>query len=405
MNPIENIRQYFPILNRKINGKPLTYLDSAATTLKPKPVVEAISKHYLLETSNIHRGVHTLSEQATDAYEKTREKVKSFINAKHHHEIVFTSGTTDSINLVAQSYGKNFLKKGDAVLITHMEHHSNIVPWQLLKEQNETNLDVIPINQMGEINLEAFEKKISNQTKLISVVYYSNSLGTINPIKKIIHIAHEKNIPVLIDAAQAMLHTSIDVQALDVDFLAFSAHKMFGPTGLGVLYAKESLLEKMPPYRGGGDMILSVDFEKTIFNELPYKFEAGTPPIAQVIGFGAAIDFIQKFSWKTISSHEKELFDYTQKKLKKIKDLKIIGEAKNKNSVFSFVLKGIHPHDIGSILDQEGIAIRTGHHCTQPIMKYYNIPATARASLSLYNTKEDIDTLVKGIKKVIKIFS
>ena len=405
MNPIENIRQYFPILNRKINEKPLTYLDSAATTLKPKPVVQAICKHYLLETSNIHRGVHTLSQQATVAYEKTREKVKDFINAKHHHEIVFTSGTTDSINLVAQSYGKNFLKKGDTVLITHMEHHSNIVPWQLLKKQNKTNLDVIPINQMGDINLETFEKKISNQTKLISVVYYSNSLGTINPIKKIIQIAHKNNIPVLIDAAQAMLHTSIDVQALDVDFLAFSAHKMFGPTGLGVLYAKESLLEKMPPYQGGGDMILSVDFEKTIFNELPYKFEAGTPPIAQVIGFGATIDFIQKFSWKTILSHEKELFDHAQKELKKIKDLKIIGEARDKSGVFSFVLKDIHPHDIGSILDQEGIAIRTGHHCTQPIMKYYQIPATARVSLSLYNTKEDIDILIKGIKKVKKIFS
>ncbi len=286
-----------------------------------------------------------------------------------------------------------------------MEHHSNIVPWQLLKKQNETNLDVIPINQMGDINLETFEKKISNQTKLISVVYYSNSLGTINPIKKMIHIAHEKNIPVLIDAAQAMLHTSIDVQALDIDFLVFSAHKMFGPNGLGVLYAKESFLDKMPPYKGGGDMILSVDFEKTIFNDLPYKFEAGTPPIAQVIGFGAAIDFIQQFSWETISSREKELFDYTQKKLKKIKDLEIIGEAKNKSSVFSFTLKDIHPHDIGSVLDQEGIAIRTGHHCTQPIMKYYKIPATARASLSLYNTKEDIDILVKGIEKVKKIFS
>ncbi len=401
---VEKLRKDFPNLSLKVNGRPLVYLDNAATTLKPKSVIETIRRHYEQRTSNVHRGVHFLSEQATRTFEESRKKVQKFINASKASEIIFTRGTTDAINIVAQSYGRTFLKKGDEILISHMEHHSNIVPWQMLCEEKGCVLKVIPITDEGEIVFSEFEKLLTSKTKLVSIVYVSNSLGTINPIQKVIALAHHQKCPVLIDGAQAVSHMPIDVQALDCDFFVFSGHKLFGPTGVGVLYGKEELLNKMPPAQGGGDMIASVTFEKTTYNVLPYKFEAGTPHIAGVIGLGAAIDYVCELDFAAIQKYEHELLEYGAKALTKIKGLRFIGTAKRKAAVLSFTLKGIHPHDIGTLVDQEGIAIRTGHHCTMPVMLRFNVPATARVSLAFYNTKSEIDKLVAALEKVRNIF-
>lgn len=399
------IREDFPILKQLIHGKPLVYLDNAATTQKPKFVIDKEREYYEVLNSNIHRGVHLLSQKSTMEYEQAREKVMRFINAKYLSEVIFTKGTTDGINLIAYSFGEKFINADDEIIISHLEHHSNIVPWQLLCQRKEAKLKVIPINDNGEIIFEEFEKLISDKTKIISIVHASNSLGTINPIKQIINKAHQHNIPVLIDAAQSVQHYKIDVKELDCDFLVFSGHKLYAPTGIGILYGKEKLLEELPPYQGGGDMISSVTFEKTTYNELPYKFEAGTPNISGGICLGAAIDYINSIGMKSIEEYEKELSDYAELQLKEIEKLTPIGTAKNKGAVFSFILDGVHPHDIGTILDFEGIAIRTGHHCTQPIMDRFKIPATARASLAFYNTKDEIDFLASSIKKVFEVFA
>ncbi|MFA5060176.1 MAG: cysteine desulfurase [Candidatus Omnitrophota bacterium] len=401
---VNQIRKDFPILSRKVHGKPLVYFDNAATTLKPQRVIDALTHHYVAETSNVHRGVHHLSELATAAFQGSRQKIKNFLNASKASEIIFTRGTTDSINLVSQSYGKKFLKKGDEIILSHMEHHSNIVPWQILCEEKGCSLKIIPIDDTGTLILPEFEKLINERTKFISIVYASNSLGTINPVKKIIATAKKHNIPVLIDAAQAVSHMKIDVQDLDCDFLAFSGHKLFGPTGVGVLYGKERLLDEMPPVQGGGDMIASVTFEKTTYNALPYKFEAGTPHIAGVIGLGAAVDYLQSLGIEKTSVQEQDLLNYGTKALLTIPGLRLIGTAKEKVSVLSFVLNNIHPHDLGTLIDEEGIAIRTGHHCTMPLMQRFNVPATARASLSFYNTTEEIDKLVSAIHKAKEVF-
>lgn len=402
---VSKIREDFPNLKITVRGNPLVYLDNAATTFKPQSVIDAVNAHYRSGTSNVHRGIHYLSEQATAAFEKSREKVKDFIHAGSMHEIIFTRGTTESINLVMHSYGRKSLAKGDEIIISEMEHHSNIVPWQLLCEEKGCVLKIIPFNDQGELLFEEFERLLSPKTKFVSIVYISNSLGTINPIQEIITSAHAQNIPVLVDGAQAVCHRKVDVQALDCDFFAFSSHKLLGPTGVGVLYGKEALLEEMPPFHGGGDMIASVTFEKTTYNVLPYKFEAGTPHVAGVIGLGAAIDYIQSVGLDNIEEYEKELLDYATKALKSIPDLKPIGTAKNKTAILSFILANIHPHDLGTLVDERGIAIRTGHHCTQPVMQHFNVPATSRASCAFYNTKEEIDKLVQGIHEAIKIFS
>jgi len=401
---VNSIRKDFPNLHRKVHGKPLVYLDNAATTLKPKAVIDAIKRHYTLETSNVHRGVHFLSEQATAAFENSRKIVKEFIKAAKSSQIIFTRGTTDSINIVAQSYGRAFLKKDDEIIISHMEHHSNIVPWQMLCEERGCVLRVVPINDKGELIFEEFEKLLGPKTKLVSMVYVSNSLGTINPIKKVITLAHQYKCPVLVDGAQAVNHLSIDIQNLDCDFFAFSGHKLFGPTGVGVLYGKEALLNRMPPAQGGGDMISSVTFEKTAYNVLPHKFEAGTPHVAGVIGLGAAIEYIRSIGLEKIKQYESQLLAYGTRALKTIPGLRLIGTAKDKAAVLSFVIDKIHPHDLGTLVDEDGIAIRTGHHCTMPLMLRFNVPATARASLAFYNTKAEIDTLVKSIKKAKRLF-
>ncbi len=402
---VESIRKDFPILDQLVHGKKLCYFDNAATTQKPIPVIETLDNYYRQYNSNIHRGVHTLSEIATKHHDDARTKIKNFINAKSEKEIIFTRGTTESINLVASSFGRNNLREGDEIIISGLEHHSNIVPWQLLCQEKRTKLKVIPINDDGEIILEEFEKLLSEKTKLVAIVYVSNSLGTVNPVEKIIELSHAKNIPVLLDAAQAVQHMHVDVQKLDCDFLAFSGHKLYGPTGIGVLYGKQELLEVMPPYQGGGDMISKVTFEKTTFNELPYKFEAGTPDISGAIGLGTAVDYVSKIGIDTIAKHENDLLEYATKALQEIDGLKIIGKAKNKSSVISFIFDNVHPHDVGTFLDFEGIAIRTGHHCTQPVMDRFKIPATSRASFALYNTKEEVDILVNGLKKVIEVFN
>ena len=394
----------FPILERSIHDKPLVYLDNAATTLKPKSVADRIAQHYLLEASNIHRGVHKLSEDATKDYEASREKVRAFINANETAEIIFTSGTTESINLVSNTYGKS-LKEGDEILITGMEHHSNIVPWQMLCEQTGAVLKVVPLNEKGEMIFSEFERLLTDKTKFLSVVYISNALGTINPVKKMIEAAHKFDVPVLVDAAQTVAHSPLDVQELDCEFMVFSGHKMFGPTGIGVLYGKKDYLEKLPPWKGGGDMILSVTFEKTIYNKLPARLEAGTPNIAGVIGLGAAIDYIESIGWETIEKIEADLLAYGTEKLSAIDGLRLIGTADNKAGVLSFWMDDVHPHDIGTLVDQDGIAIRTGHHCAQPVMKHFNIPATARASFSIYNTREDFDRLAETIIKIKEMFA
>ena len=404
LTDIDAIRAQFPILQREVNGKPLVYLDNGATSQKPQSMIDAISNYYSNENSNIHRGVHTLSQEATSAYEDVRKKVQKFINAEHDHEIILTSGTTGGINLVASSFGESLVRKGDEILITAMEHHSNIVPWQMLCERRGAHLKVLPISKEGEIDIEEFKKLIGPKTELISLVHISNSLGTVNPIKEMIEIAHAQNIPVLIDGAQAIHHTPVDVQELDADFYVFSAHKMYGPTGVGVLYGKEELLNDMKPYQGGGDMIKSVTFEKTTYNDLPHKFEAGTPNIAGGIGLGAAIDFIESVGFDFIEKHEAELVRFAISELKNIKDLRFIGTAKERAGLVSFVLEGIHPYDTGVILDKLGIAVRTGHHCTQPVMNFFEVPGTVRASFAVYNTKQEVVKLVEGIDRVKRMF-
>ncbi|MCP9745854.1 cysteine desulfurase [Lacihabitans sp. CS3-21] len=402
---INKIRQDFPILEQSINGKKLVYFDNAATTQKPVQVIDALNDYYRGYNANIHRGIHHLAEKATAAFEATRKAVKTFLHANSTEEIIFTYGTTDSINLVAGTFGRKFINAGDEIIISTLEHHSNIVPWQMLCEEKECVLKVIPINNEGEILMDEFEKLLSAKTKLVSVVHVSNALGTINPIKTIIEKAHAFGAKVLIDGAQASSHMDIDVQDLDADFYALSAHKLFGPTGMGVLYGKKELLEAMPPYRGGGEMIKEVTFEKTTYADLPYKFEAGTPNIADVVAFKFALDYIQSIGKTNIAAYENELLAYATEKLEAIEGLTVIGKAKEKVSVISFVLEGIHPQDIGIILDQQGIAVRTGHHCTQPLMQRLGIPGTARASFSVYNTFEEIDALIAGILKVKKLLS
>jgi len=398
------IKEDFPILKQLVHGKPLVYLDNAATSQKPSAVIDAMTHYYSTDNSNIHRGVHLLSERATQAYEEAREKVQRFINAAESKEIIFTRGTTEAINLVANSYGRANVNAGDEVLITAMEHHSNIVPWQILCQEKGARLRVAPINDDGELVLEEFEKLLNERTKLVSVVHVSNALGTINPIRAIVEVAHRHNVPVMIDGAQAAPHIKLDVRELDCDFYAFSGHKVYGPTGIGVLYGKANLLDAMPPYQGGGDMIATVTFEKTTYNTLPYKFEAGTPNIAGTIGLGAAIDYVNQIGLVRIDRYEHELLEYGTEALSQIPGLRLIGTAKEKAGVLSFILEGVHPHDIGTILDREGIAIRTGHHCAMPVMERFGIPATARASLAFYNAREEIDALVAGIHKVKEVF-
>tara|TARA_Y100000385_G_scaffold209505_1_gene217319 strand:- start:2026 stop:3258 length:1233 start_codon:yes stop_codon:yes gene_type:complete len=401
---LKNIRDSFPILKEKVNNHPLIYFDNGATTQKPQCVIDAISSYYSKENSNIHRGVHYLSQQATKSYEDARLLIKKYLNASSSQEIIFTKGTTDGINLVAYSLGDQF-EPGDEIIISGMEHHSNIVPWQLLCERKGLKLKVSPILENGELNMYAFDKLLSSKTKLIAITHVSNTLGTINPIKDIVNKGHQVGAKVLIDGAQSLQHFSIDLQELDCDFFVFSGHKVFGPTGIGILYGKKEILDSMIPYQGGGDMIAKVSFEKTTYNELPFKFEAGTPNIVGGIGLGAAINFMSSIDKTDLAKHEDELLEYAQSKLLQIEGLKIIGTASDKSSVVSFVLENIHPFDIGTILDQLGIAVRTGHHCTQPLMDFYSIPGTIRASFSLYNTKEEIDVFVNALIKGIQMLS
>ena len=401
---IDRVRSDFPILQQKVYGHPLVYLDNAATSQKPKAVIDAIVRYYEYDNANIHRGVHYLSQRATDQYEHARELVQKFLGAKEAREIIFVRSTTEAINLVAQTYGRQNLHAGDEVLITAMEHHSDIVPWQLICNEKQAKLRVAPINEKGELILEEFEQLLSPRTKLVAVPHVSNALGTINPLKQIIELAHAKNIPVLVDGAQAAPRLPVNVQELDCDFYAFSGHKAYGPTGIGVLYGKAALLEAMPPYQGGGDMISSVTFEKTIYNKLPHKFEAGTPDMSGVIGLGAAIEYLNSLGMEAIEEYEAELLAYGTEKVSAIPGVRLVGTAKEKAGVLSFVMENVHPHDIGTILDQQGIAIRTGHHCAQPVMDRFKIDATARASFGLYNTKSEIDALVRGIYKVKEVF-
>jgi cysteine desulfurase/selenocysteine lyase len=397
------IREDFPILEQTVHGKPLVYLDNANTTQKPRAVLETLEHYFERDNANIHRSTHILSERSTRAYEGARAKIQRFIHAARASEIVFTRNATESINLVASSYGRHHVQAGDEIIVSTMEHHSNIVPWQILCEEKGAVLRVIPINDAGELVLDEYERLLGPRTRFVSIVEMSNSLGTINPIRQIIQMAHGRGVPVLVDGAQAVYHRAVDVQAMDCDFYVFSGHKIYGPTGIGVLYGKAALLEEMPPYQGGGDMIRSVTFEKTLYNSVPHKFEAGTPNIAGAIGLGAAIDYLLSLGMDRIAAHEKEVLEYGIEALSEIPGLRLIGTAKKKASVLSFVLEGIHPHDIGTVLDLEGIAIRTGQHCTQPVMDRYGLPATARASLALYNTKEEIDALVRGIHQVQEV--
>jgi cysteine desulfurase / selenocysteine lyase len=402
---ISKIRADFPILQKTIRGKPLVYLDNAATSQKPRAVIDAITRYYEGTNSNIHRGVHFLSEHATEQYEAARRTAQKFVNAAHAPEIIFVRGTTEGINLVARTYGRSNIGAGDEIIVTAMEHHSNIVPWQILCEERGAKLRVAPINDAGELLLDDFAALLGPRTKLVAVTHVSNALGTINPIRRIVELAHAHNVPVLVDGAQAVPHMKVDVQALDCDFYSFSGHKIYGPTGIGVLYGKTKLLDAMPPYQGGGDMISSVTFERTTYNKLPYKFEAGTPDIAGVIGLGAALEYVNALGIGNIGAHEHDLLAYATETVSAIPGVRLIGTAKEKAGVLSFVIDGVHPHDIGTILDQDGIAIRTGHHCSQPIMERYGIPATARASFAVYNTREEVDALVRGIGKVKEVFA
>lgn len=401
---LEKIRADFPILAEKIHGQPLVYLDNAATSQKPQTVIDAIRRYYQQENANIHRGVHFLSERATADYERARAKVQAFLHAADPSEIVFVRSATEGINLVAQTYGRTHVRAGDQVLITAMEHHSNIVPWQALCEEKGAHLRVAPINDRGELLLEEFAKLLGPKTKLVALTQVSNALGTINPVERLIARAHQQNIPVLVDGAQAVPHLRVDVQALDCDFYVFSSHKVYGPTGTGVLYGKSALLEAMPPYQYGGDMISSVTFEKTLYNKLPYKFEAGTPHMAGVIGLGTALDYLQGLGMEKVAAHEHELLEYAMAEVSAIPGIRLVGTAAEKTGVLSFVVAGVHAHDVGTILDQQGIAIRTGHHCAQPVLARFDVPATARASFGLYNTLEEVDALVQGIHKVREVF-
>ncbi|SFP48157.1 cysteine desulfurase [Pseudomonas borbori] len=401
---VERLRQAFPILAQRIYGKPLVYLDSAATSQKPQAVIDAMSRFFLEENANVHRGVHYLSLRATEAYEQTRAKVQRFLNAAHAEEIVFVRGTTEAVNLVAQTYGKVHVHAGDEVLISAMEHHSNIVPWQMLCEQSGARLRVAPIDDAGELQLDELERLIGPRTKLLAISHVSNVLGTVNPIQSIVELAHAQGAPVLVDGAQAAPHLQLDVRALGCDFYALSGHKMYGPTGIGALYGRRELLEAMPPYQGGGDMILSVSFDKTLYNKPPYRFEAGTPNMVGAIGLGAAIDFLGGLDADALAAHEQAVLAYAQEALATVPGLRLIGTARDKIGVLSFVLDGIHPHDIGTILDREGIAIRTGHHCAQPLMQRYGLAATARASLGCYSNEQDIDALLAGLAKVQEVF-
>lgn len=402
---VERLRADFPVLQQQVFDRPLAYLDNAATAQKPLAVIETLDEYYRQYNSNIHRGVHTLSERATAAYEGARGRVRDFINAASDREIVFTRGTTESINLVAQSYARTNLKAGDEILITEMEHHSNIVPWQLLCEQTGTVLRVAPIDDKGEVILEEFERLLGPKTRLVSIVHISNALGTINPVRHMIECAHARDAVVLVDGAQATPHARVDVRALGCDFYALSGHKLFGPTGIGVLYGREELLEAMPPYQGGGDMIKMVTFDKTLYNDLPYKFEAGTPHIAGVIGLGAAIEYVNGVNLDAIQAYEKDLLDYATEAVSAVAGVRLIGTAADKAGVLSFIMDGIHPHDLGTILDHEGIAIRTGHHCAMPVMEHFGIPATARASFAFYNTRGEVDRLAQGLENAKKVFS
>jgi cysteine desulfurase / selenocysteine lyase len=402
---VERIRCDFPILDQMIHGRKLIYLDNAATSQKPRAVIDAIVRYYEHSNANIHRGVHTLSMRATEAHDEARETVRRFIQAADASEIIFVRGATEAINLVAETYGRANVSEGDEVLITAMEHHSNIVPWQMLCDEKRAHLRVAPINDAGELDLEAFEKLLTPRTRIVAVAHVSNALGTVNPVRKIVQLAHAHDIPVLVDGAQAVPHLPVDVQALGCDFYAFSGHKVYGPTGIGVLYGKEELLAEMPPYQGGGDMISSVTFEKTTYNVVPYKFEAGTPDIAGAIGLGAALQYISNLGMDKVAVHGHELLAYATEAVGAIPGVRLIGTARERAGVLSFMLDGVHPHDLGTILDRDGIAIRTGHHCAQPVMDRFGIPATARASFAVYNTKEEVDALVRGIRAAHEVFA
>jgi cysteine desulfurase/selenocysteine lyase len=401
---LEKIRTDFPILKLKIDGKPLIYLDNAASSQMPQQVIDRLVRYQTTQHANINRAVHYLSEVATMEYHNARCKLQQFVNAREDREIIFTSGTTDSINLVMHGYGRKFIKAGDEIILTTLEHHSNIVPWQMLANEKGAKIRVVPINNNGELEVDEYEKLFNERTKFVGLIHVSNALGTINPIKRMIDFAHQHGVPVLIDGAQAAPHITVDVQALDCDFYAFSAHKLCGPTGVGILYGKAALLEAMQPFKGGGDMIASVTFEETIYNTIPHKFEAGTPPIAAAIGFGAAIDYLTTIGIESIAAYELSLLNYATECLNNIPGVKIIGTAAEKTAVLSFTIDGIHPHDIGTILNQDGIAVRTGHHCAQPVMQRFNVPATSRASFAFYNKKTDVDALAAGIKTVQKVF-
>lgn len=401
---VQQLRREFPLLEKTINGRPLVYLDNAATTQKPRSVMDRLLEYYTQENSNIHRGAHHLSIQATEAYEDARNTVQLFLNAAHQHEIIFTRGTTESINLVARSFCSKFVDPGDEVLISALEHHSNIVPWQMACQERQARLKVIPINALGEIDLQAYESLLTEKTRIVALAHISNSLGTINPVKEMIRMAHGHNIPVLIDGAQATAHLKVDVQELDCDFYCFSGHKMFGPMGIGVLYGKEQWLEEMPPYQGGGEMIREVTFEKTTYNELPYKFEAGTPNVGDTLGLEAAIKFISYLRLDTIGEYEDQLLAYATSQLQTLDNIRLIGTAAHKASVVSFLFNDIHPYDTGTILDKMGIAVRTGNHCAQPVMDFFGIPGTVRASLAVYNTREEVDLLVAALQKVRDMF-
>jgi cysteine desulfurase/selenocysteine lyase len=401
---VERVRADFPILKLKVNGKPLVFLDNAASSQMPQPVIDRLVKYQTSEHANIHRAVHYLSEKATTEYEAARRKAQHFINAPDEHAVIFTSGTTDGINLVAHGYGRKFIGAGDEIILTTLEHHSNIVPWQMLAEEKGAKIRVVPINDRGELDVAEYKRLFNAHTKFVGVAHVSNALGTINPVKELIAIAHEHDVPVLVDGAQAAPHINVDVQDLDCDFYAFSGHKVCGPTGIGILYGKAALLEKMQPFKGGGDMILSVTFEKTTYNTIPHKFEAGTPPIAAAIGMGAALDYLSGIGMDTIAGHETDLLDYATQQINRMPGVRIIGTAEQKAAVVSFAVQGVHPHDVGTLLNEEGVAIRTGHHCAQPVMQRFKVPATCRASFAFYNTMSEVDALVAAIRKVQKVF-
>lgn len=405
MFDVEHIRADFPILKLQVNGRPLVYLDNAASSQMPQPVIDRLVRYQATQHANINRGVHYLSETATAEYEDSRRKLQYFINAREDREVIFTSGTTDAINLVMHGYGRKFIGAGDEIILTTLEHHSNIVPWQMLAEEKGAKIRVAPINDAGELLVDEYEKLFNERTKFVGVLHVSNALGTINPIKSMIGFAHARGVPVLIDGAQAVPHMRVDVQDLDCDFYAFSGHKLCGPTGIGILYAKAELLERMQPFKGGGDMILSVTFEKTIYNTIPHKFEAGTPPIAAAIGLGAAVDYLLAIGMDAIAAHELDLLNYATEQIRRLPGVRIIGTAAAKTAVLSFEVKGVHPHDIGTLLNQEGVAVRTGHHCVQPVMLRLKVPATTRASFAFYNTMAEVDTFITGLRTVQKVFT